>query len=75
MVLSLIVKKSIDGYTSEIPVIKGCDSWADSEDMAVENVISLLRFYMNLDDSVEIAIDRAYKTPNSTTYKLIFEKD
>lgn len=74
MVLTLKVNKSIDGYIAEIPSLKGCESWAHSEDEAIENLIPLLRFYMSLDVSQEIIIDKSSKSKNSSTYKVNFEK-
>jgi predicted RNase H-like HicB family nuclease len=32
MVIDLIITKTNDGYTAEVPSIKGCESWAHDED-------------------------------------------
>ena len=36
MILDLIVTKTNDGYTAEIPSLKGCESWAHQEDEVIE---------------------------------------
>ena len=75
MVIDLIVKDTGDGYTADVPSIKGCESWAHKEDDAINNAVELLRFYLNLPEDHEIKIDRARKSTNKIVYKLIFTKE
>ncbi len=75
MVLDLIVVKTDDGFTGEIPSISGCECWAHKEDEVIEKSLELLRFYNNLDDEVEIKVDKARGTKTKTIYKLVFNKD
>ena len=75
MVLDLIVIKTDDGFTAEVPSINGCESWAHEEDEAIQKTVDLLRFYNNLDNSVEIKIDKARGNKTKTIYKLVFDKD
>lgn len=75
MVIDMIVTDTGDGFTAEVPSIKGCESWAHSDDEAITNVVELLRFYTNLQEETEIIIDRARKSKNKIVYKLIFNKD
>lgn len=74
MVLDLIVIKTDDGYTGDVPSMKECESWAHNEDEVIENVVSRLRFFLNLSDDHEIKVDRARKTSNKIVYKLVFDK-
>lgn len=74
MVLDLIIKKSDDGYTAEIPSIKGCECWAHKEDEVIDNSLDLLAFYLNLPEDTEIKIDKARRKENTTIYKLVFDK-
>ena len=74
MVIDLIVTKTNDGYTAEVPSLKGCESWAHGEDEVIEKVLELVRFYIQLDDDKEIIVDRARKTKNQIIYKLVFNK-
>lgn len=74
MVIDLIVTASDDGYTAEVPSLKGCDSWAHDEDDAINNVVEMVRFYTQLDEDKEIKIDRARKQGSKTVYKLVFDK-
>lgn len=75
MVLDLIVCKTDDGITAEIPSINGCECWAHEEDEAIEKSLELLRFYVGLDNETEIKVDKARGNKNKTIYKLVFEKD
>lgn len=75
MVLDLLVIKTDDGVTAEIPSIKGCECWAHEEDEAIQKVLELLRFYNNLDNEAEIKVDKARGTRTKTIYKLVFNKD
>lgn len=74
MVLDLIVDYSGDGFTAEIPSIKGCECWAHEEDDAITKSIELLSFYLSLPDEKEILVDKARKTSTKTIYKLVFDK-
>lgn len=73
MVIDLIVTKTNDGYTAEVPSIKGCESWAHDEDTVLEKIIELTSFYVRLTVK-EIKLDKARREENKTIYKLIFHK-
>ena len=75
MVLDLHVTRTNDGYTAEILSINGCESWAHDEEIVIDKILELLRFYNQLQDSVEIKIDKARIEGNKTIYKLVFDKD
>lgn len=74
MVLDLIVIKTDDGYTAEIPSIIGCECWAHDEDDVIRNVIELLRYYIKLQPGKQILIDKARKSRNKTIFKVVFDK-
>ncbi|MBK7103890.1 MAG: hypothetical protein IPH62_01220 [Ignavibacteriae bacterium] len=75
MVLDLVTIKSDDGFTAEIPSIKGCECWAHQEDEVIEKSIELLKYYLNLDSDSKINIDKARGNKFKTVYKLVFNKD
>lgn len=74
MVLEMIVEQSDDGYTAEIPSLSGCDTWAATEDEAIDKIIELARFYLNLPDSEKMKIDKARGNFKKKIYKIIFNK-
>lgn len=74
MVIDLIINNTDDGFNSEVPSIKGCESWAHTEDEVIEKTVEIVRYYLKLPDSVKIKIDKARKEENSSIYKLIFDK-
>lgn len=73
MVLDLIVTKTDDGFTAEVPTVKGCEAWAHSEDDVIEKALEMFRFYMNRNE-LKIKLDLARKENNIYTYKIIFDK-
>lgn len=73
MVIDLIVKKELDGFSAFIPSIKGCETWADNEDNAIEKILELTEFYLKIPKD-KILVDRARKENNETIYKLVFDK-
>ena len=75
MVLDLIIVRSDDGVTAEIPSLKGCESWAHEEEEKKKKSIELLRYYLNLSEETEIKIDKARGNKIKTIYKLVFNKD
>jgi predicted RNase H-like HicB family nuclease len=73
MVIDLIVTKTNDGYTAEVPSLKGCESWAHDEDTVITKILELSSFYLQIPVK-EIKLDRARKENNTIIYKLIFNK-
>lgn len=74
MVVDIVIKKVIDGYSAEIPSIKGCESWAHDEETALEKIIELASFYLKIPKD-KFKIDKARKEEDSVIYKLIFHKN
>lgn len=75
MVLELNVLVDEDGFTSVIPSLKGCESWASNEEEAIDNAVEFLRFYLDLPSDTEIIVDKARRTGKKITYKLVFDKE
>ncbi|GMU95980.1 hypothetical protein [Ignavibacterium sp.] len=73
MVVDIIIKKAIDGYSAEIPSIKGCESWAHDEETALDKIMELASFYLKLSKD-KFKIDRARREEDIVIYKLIFHK-
>jgi predicted RNase H-like HicB family nuclease len=67
------MNKTDDGYTAEIPSLKGCESWAHDEDTAMDKVLELASFYLKTDIK-KFKVDRARKINNKIIYKLVFNK-
>ena len=74
MVLDLIIDKTGDGFTAEVPSIKGCETWAHEEDEAINKSLEMLSFYLSLPKDTEIIIDKARRSSSKTIYKLVFDK-
>jgi predicted RNase H-like HicB family nuclease len=73
MVLDILIEKSDDGFTAEVPSLKGCESWAHDEDTVIDKVVELASFYLKTDRK-EFKVDKARSTKNKIIYKLVFDK-
>ena len=71
MVLELIIHSGDDGYSAEIPSVKGCESWAHEEEKAIENVLELLRFYLKLTPRHIVEVDYSRKIKNKKVLKVL----
>ncbi|MCL6099871.1 MAG: hypothetical protein M1391_15005 [Bacteroidetes bacterium] len=74
MVLDLHVTHTDDGFTAEVPSIKGCESWAQNEDEAIDKTVQLLKYFLQSSPDKKIIVDRARREHALTVYKLIFDK-
>ena len=73
MILDVIVIETNDGFTAEIPSLSGCESWAHDEESVLKKIIELASFYLNV-NSGKFKLDKARRTKNRSTYKLVFNK-
>ena len=73
MVLNIVVHRTDDGVTAEVPSLKGCETWAHDEDTAITKVVELVAFYLKTDQKL-FKIDKARGNKARTVYKLIFSK-
>ena len=73
MVLDVIVTKTNDGFTAEIPSLNGCESWAHDEDTVLSKILELAAFYLKTDLN-KFKLDKARKLKNHSVYKLVFSK-
>lgn len=70
MILDLVVKKTDDGYTAEIPKLKGCETWAHDEESVINNILELASFYLKIPED-KIKFDKARGNFTKSIYKLI----
>jgi predicted RNase H-like HicB family nuclease len=75
MILDLVVNKTDDGYTADVPNIHGCESWAHQEDEVIAKAIELVMYYLNVNDEKKIKIDKARGSRNRWVYKLVIDKE
>lgn len=75
MVLDIIVYKTDDGFTAEIPGLKGCESWAHDEDTVMDKIIELAAYYLKIESKEKFKIDKARTGKNKIVYKLVFNKN
>ena len=73
MILDVVVKKSDDGFTAEVPSINGCESWAHDEETVLTKIVELTSFYLNTNKD-KFKLDKARVKSKTTVYKLVFNK-
>ncbi len=73
MILNLVVTKTDDGCTAEIPSLKGCECWAHDEDTVMNKILELAAFYLKT-DMKKLKVDRARGSRTKIIYKLVFNK-
>ncbi len=73
MVLDLVIHKSDDGFSAEIPSLNGCESWAHDEDTVIQKILELAAFYLKTDVK-GFKLDKARGNKSHTIYKLVFTK-
>ncbi|HSP87484.1 MAG TPA: hypothetical protein VLN45_05085 [Ignavibacteriaceae bacterium] len=74
MLLDIVVKKTDDGYTAEIPSLKGCECWAHDEDAVIDKIVDLAAYYLKINSKEKFKLDKARGSKNKTVYKLVFNK-
>jgi predicted RNase H-like HicB family nuclease len=75
MILDIIVKKTDDGFTAEIPSLKGCESWAHDEESVLVKIMDVASFYLKVDSSKKLKLDKARASKNKIVYKLVVDKE
>ena len=73
MILDVIVKKSTDGFTAEIPSGKGVESVAHDEETALQKIVELASFYLKT-KTEKFKLDKSRVHLNTSVYKLVFNK-
>lgn len=73
MVLDILVTKTNDGFTAEIPSLNNCESWAHDEDTVLTKILEMAAFYLKTDVK-KFKLDKARKVKEHTVYKLVFDK-
>lgn len=75
MILDIVVKKTDDGFTAEIPSLKGCESWAHDEEIVLDKILEIASFYMKIDSLKKFKLDKARVSKNKSIYKLVVDKE
>ena len=73
MILDIVVTKTNDGFTAEIPSLSGCESWAHDEDTVLSKILELASFYLKTDVK-KFKLDKARRVKDRSIYKLVFYK-
>ena len=73
MILDVIIQKTDDGCTADIPSLKGCECWAHNEEAALDKIIDLASYYLKTDKK-KFKLDKARAGKTRNVYKLVFFK-
>ena len=75
MVIDVIVKKTDDGFTAEVPSLRGCESWAHDEESVLTKILEIAAYYLRIDSPKKLKLDKARVSENKSVYKLVIEKE
>lgn len=71
MMLPMEITNDGDGFTAVIPSIAGCESWAHTEEEALEKIKELAIYYMKLPAGKKIKTDIIHRSSTLIQYRLI----
>ncbi len=74
MILTILVAKTDDGFEAHVPTIKGCDTWAHTEEEVMEKITETISYYLKLPAETRFKLDKTKDDFVNKTYKLGFEK-
>jgi predicted RNase H-like HicB family nuclease len=74
LILNIHITKTDDGFDAHVPCIKGCESWAASEDEALERILENVRYYLKLPKTTIVKVDKTKDNFRDKVYKLVFDK-
>ena len=74
MILDIVIKKTDDGFTAEVPSLRGCECWAHNEDAVMNKIVDLAAYYLKVENKEKFKIDKARGNKHRTVYKLVFNK-
>jgi predicted RNase H-like HicB family nuclease len=75
MVIDVIVKKTDDGFTAEVPSLRGCESWAHDEESVLTKILEIAAYYLRIDSPKKLKLDKARVSKNKSVYKLVIDKE
>ena len=70
MQFQIFTEKTFEGFDASLPSIRECESWAKTEDEALENLLERVRFFLNLPVTRKHSIDVMHKEDGRTYYTL-----
>lgn len=73
MVINLIVERTDDGFVATIPGEINQETWAHTEEEVIEKSIDIVRYFLKIEDSKKINIDKARGDSIKTIYKIIIK--
>lgn len=73
MILDVIIEKTNDGFNADVPSLLDCDTWAHTEEKAIENIIERVSYFLMIEPK-SFKLDKARTENNKTIYKLVINK-
>ncbi|MBI5648585.1 MAG: hypothetical protein HY962_16765 [Ignavibacteriae bacterium] len=70
MQFQVVIRKTYEGFDAAVPSIRECDSWAHTEDEAIERLLERVRFFLNLEAGRKHSLDVLRKEDGETYYTL-----
>ena len=71
MQLQIVTRKTDDGVEASVPSIRECESWAATEDEAIDNLLDRVRFVLHLKEGFRHKLDISRREGDETWYALV----
>lgn len=70
----VVTRKTWEGVDAEIPSIRECETWAKTEEEALEKLMERIKYFLSLPEKTKCILDRSRKEDGETYYTLIIKE-
>ncbi len=67
----IVTRKTWEGVDASVPSIRECETWAKTEDEALDGVIERLKYFLSLPANAKYTLDKSFRENGSTYYTII----
>jgi hypothetical protein len=71
MHLQIVTRRTLDGVDASVPSIRECETWAATEDEALDKLLELVRYFLQLKPGFKHGLDRSRREGDETYYTLV----
>lgn len=70
MQLRIVTRNTCDGVDASAPSIRECETWARTEDVALERLLERIGYFLQLTEHYRHSLDRQHRENGETWYTL-----
>jgi hypothetical protein len=68
-----VTRKTYEGVDASVPSIRECETWAKTEDAAIDSLIERLKYFLSVPDDVKVILDKSRREGVETFYTIMIE--